>query len=85
MVGKPVPPKPMPPKTTPTPDSIPREAGTYAIASPPVIPGAASAAAGAALQAAGRTKSPGSQGASSRLPPKYRVGWCHWMLFAALS
>ena len=66
MVGKPVPPKPVPPKTTHAPESIPREAGTYAIASPPIIQGAASAAAGAALQATGRNDSSGSQGINKR-------------------
>ncbi len=66
MVGKPVPPKPVPPKPAPIPDSIPRESGTYAIASPPIIQGAASAAAGAALQATGRNVSSGSQGIKKR-------------------
>ena len=70
MVGKPVPPKPVPPKTTPIPDSEPREAGTYAIASPPIIQGAASVAAGAALQATSRTKSPGSPSTNSRRTEK---------------
>ncbi len=66
MVGKPVPPKPVPPKATPTPESTPKESGTYAIASPPIIQGAASVAAGAALQATGGTKSPGSPSTNRR-------------------
>ena len=70
MVGKPVPPKPVPPKTAPVPESTPREAGTYTIASPPIIQGAASAAAGAALQATGQARSTGSQGTSSRRKEK---------------
>lgn len=65
MVGKPVPPKPIPPKTTPTPESAPRESGTYAIASPPIIQGAASVAAGAALKSPGRNASAGSPGTRS--------------------
>ena len=71
MVGKPVPPKPVPPKTVPVPESTPREAATYTIASPPIIQGAASAAAGAALQATGQAKATGLQSASSR--PKEKV------------
>ncbi|MEJ7595027.1 MAG: hypothetical protein WKF77_26170 [Planctomycetaceae bacterium] len=72
MVGKPVPPKPVPPKTSPTPESAPREAtpkeaATYTIASPPIIQGAAAAAAGTALKATGRNESSGPQSPASRL------------------
>ena len=65
MVGKPVPPKPVPPKTNPTPESTPTDARTYTIASPLIVQGAASVAAGAALQASGRNDSAGSQGTRS--------------------
>ena len=49
MVGKPV-----PPKTTSKTDSITLSSGASASASPPIVQGAASAAAGAALQSTGR-------------------------------
>ena len=60
MVGKPV-----PPKTNPTPESTPKDARTYTIASPPIIQGGASVAAGAALKASGRNDSAGSKGTRS--------------------
>ena len=65
MVGKPVPPKPVPPKTTPATESAPRDSGTYKLASPPIIQGAASVAAGAALHATGRSDSAASPGTRS--------------------
>ena len=52
MVGKPT-----PRKTELKPDSTPKSAGTYPVASPPILQGAASAAAGDVLQAQGRNES----------------------------
>jgi predicted acyltransferase len=57
MVGK-----PMPPKKVSKPDMTAKDAGTYSLASPPIVQGAASAAAGAALQSEGRDESPRTPG-----------------------